>query len=71
MDKNKHEILSAEKKMTEAMEEMIRNLREHERKVKADLTKIYEAQQKHHATRMENFESTLVVTQLLKEARVS
>ena len=62
MDKNKHEILSAEEKMTEAMEEMIRNLREHERKVKANLTEIYEAQQKHHATRMENFE--LVVTQL-------
>ena len=62
MDKNKNEILSAEEKMTEAVEEMIRNLREHERKVKANLTEIYEAQQKHHATRMENFE--LVVTQL-------
>ena len=61
MDKNKHEILSAEKKMTEAMEEIIRDLREHERKVKANLTEIYEAQQKHHATRMENFE--LIVTQ--------
>ena len=62
MDKNKNEILSAEKKMSEAVEEMIRDLREHERKVKANLTEIYEAQQKHHATRMENFE--LVVTQL-------
>ena len=62
IDKNKHEILSAKKKMTEAVEEMIRDLREHERKVKANLTEIYEAQQKHHATRMENFE--LVVTQL-------
>ena len=62
MDENKHEILSAEKKMTEAVEEMIRNLREHERKVKATWTEIYEAQQKHHATRMENFE--LIVTQL-------
>ena len=62
MDKNKNEILSAEKKMTEAVEEMIRDLRERERKVKANLTEIYEAQQKHHTTRMENFE--LVVTQL-------
>ena len=62
MDKNKHEILSAERKMSEAVEEMIRNLREHERKVKANLIAIYEAQQKHHATRMDNFE--LIVTQL-------
>ena len=61
MDKNKNEILSAEKKMTEAVEEMIRDLREHERKMKANLTEIYEAQQKHHTTRMENFE--LIVTQ--------
>ena len=62
MDKNKNEILSAEKKMTEAVEEMIRDLREHERKMKANLTEIYEAEQKHHATRLENFE--LIVTQL-------
>ena len=62
MDKNKHEILSAERKMSEAVKEMIRNLREHERKVKANLIAIYEAQQKHHATRMDNFE--LIVTQL-------
>ena len=61
MDKNKNEILSAEKKMTEAVEEMIRDLREHERKMKANLTEIYEAQQKHHTTRLENFE--LIVTQ--------
>ena len=56
MDKNKHEILSAEKKMTEAVEEMIRKLREHETKMKANLTEIYQAQQKHQAIRMENFE---------------
>ena len=62
MDRNKHEILSAEKKVTEAVEEIIRDLREHERKVKANLTEIYEAQQKYHATRMEIFE--LIVTQL-------
>ena len=62
MDKNKTDILSVEKKMTETVEEMIRNLREHERKMKANLTEIYEAQQKHHSTRLENFE--LIVTQL-------
>ena len=62
MDKNKNEILSAEQKMTEAVEEMIRDLREHESKIKANLTEIYDARQKHHATRMENFE--LIVTQL-------
>ena len=62
MDKNKNKILSAEKKMSEAVEEMIRDLREHESKMKANLTEIYETQQKHHATRLESFE--LIVTQL-------
>ena len=62
MNKNKKQILSAETKVTEAVEEMIRNLREHETKMKANLTEIFEAQQKHHATRLENFE--LIVTQL-------
>ena len=62
MDKNKHEILFAEKKMTDAVEELIRDLREHERTMKARLHEIYEAQQKHHATRLDDFE--LVVTQL-------
>ena len=61
MDKNKNEILSAEKKMSEAMEEMIRDLWEHERKMKANLTEIYETQQKNHATRLKNFQ--LIVTQ--------
>ena len=62
MGKNKNDILSAKKKMSEAMEKMIRDLREHERKMKANLTEIYEAEQKHHATRLGNFE--LIVTQL-------
>ena len=62
MDKNKHEILFAEKKMTDAVEELIRDLREHERTMKARLYEIFEAQQKHHATRLDDFE--LVVTQL-------
>ena len=62
MNKTKDEILSAEKKMTDAVEERIRELREHERVMKAKFAEIYEAQQKHHATRLENFE--LVLTQL-------
>ena len=62
MDKNKNEIVFAEKKMTDTVEELIRDLREHERTMKARLHEIYEAQQKHHATRLDNFE--LVVTQL-------
>ena len=62
MDKNKSEILCAEKKMTDAVEELIRNLREHERTMKAKFAEIYEVQQKQHATRLENFE--LVLTQL-------
>ena len=62
MDKTKNEILSAEKKMTDTVEERIRELREHERVMKAKFAEIYEAQQKHHVTRLENFE--LVLTQL-------
>ena len=62
MDKTKNEILSAEKKMTDAVEERIRELREHERVMKTKFAEIYEAQQKLHATQLENFE--LVLTQL-------
>ena len=62
MDKTKNDILSAEKKMTDAVEERIRELREHERVMKAKFAEIYKAQQKHHATQLENFE--LVLTQL-------
>ena len=62
MDKNRNEILSCEKKMTDLVEELIRDLREHERAMKIKFAEIYEAQQKHHATQLENFE--LVLTQL-------
>ena len=62
MDKNKNEILSCEKRMTDLVEELIRDLREHERAMKIKFAKICEAQQKHHATQLENFE--LVLTQL-------
>ena len=62
MDKNKKEIMLCEKKMTDLVEELIRDLREHERVMKTKFAEIYEAQQKHHATQLENFE--LVLTQL-------
>jgi len=62
MENNKSEILFAEKKMKDTVEGLIRDLREHERTMKARLHEICEAQQKHHALRLENFE--LVVTQL-------
>ena len=61
-NKNKVEILNEEKKMTDTVEKLIRDLREHERKMKDKFREIYEAEQKHHATRLENFE--LVATQL-------
>ncbi|XP_068726336.1 E3 ubiquitin-protein ligase TRIM71-like [Montipora capricornis] len=61
-NKNKVEILNEEKKMTDTVEKVIRDLREHERKMKDKFREIYEAEQKHHATRLENFE--LVATQL-------
>jgi len=62
MDKNENEILFAEKKMTDTVEELIRDLRERERSMKAKFQEIYEVEQKHHSTRMENFD--MVVTQL-------
>ena len=61
-NKNKVEILNKEKKMTDTVEKLIRDLRGHERKMKDKFREIYEAEQKHHATRLENFE--LVATQL-------
>ncbi|XP_068726651.1 E3 ubiquitin-protein ligase TRIM71-like [Montipora capricornis] len=61
-NKNKVEILNEEKKMTDTVEKLIRDLREHERKMKDKFREIYEAEQKHHATQVENFE--LVATQL-------
>ncbi|XP_068727231.1 E3 ubiquitin-protein ligase TRIM71-like [Montipora capricornis] len=60
--KNKMEILNEEKKMTDTVEKLIRDLREHERKMKEKFREIYEVEQKHHATRLENFE--LVAIQL-------
>ena len=38
MDKNKKEIMSCEKKMTDLVEDLIRDLREHERVMKKDVS---------------------------------
>ena len=62
MDDDRNEILSCEKKMTDLVEELIRDLREYEKDMKTKFSEIYGAQQKHHATQLENFE--LVLTQL-------
>ena len=55
-------IMNAEKKMTDSVEELIRDLRVHEKKMKDKLRDIYEVEQKQHATRLENLE--LITTQL-------
>ena len=61
-NKNKTEIMSEEKKMTDTVNKLICDLLEHEKKMKDKFRQIYEAEQKHHAMRLENFE--LVATQL-------
>ncbi|XP_015779077.1 PREDICTED: E3 ubiquitin-protein ligase TRIM71-like [Acropora digitifera] len=61
-DKNVTDIMNAEKKMTDSVEEWIRDLREHERKMKQTFRDIYEAEQKQHESRLENLE--LITTQL-------
>ncbi|XP_068726366.1 E3 ubiquitin-protein ligase TRIM71-like [Montipora capricornis] len=61
-NKNKVEILKEEEKMRDTVEKLIRDLREHERKMKDKFREIYEAEQKHHTTRLENFQ--LLATQL-------
>ena len=61
-DKNMTDIMNAEKKMIDSVEERIRNLREHEKKMKQKFREIYEAEQKQHETRLENLE--LITTQL-------
>ncbi|XP_015777298.1 PREDICTED: E3 ubiquitin-protein ligase TRIM71-like [Acropora digitifera] len=61
-DKNVTDVMNAEKMMTDSVEEWIRNLREHEKKMKQEFRVIYEAEQKQHETRLENLE--LITTQL-------
>ena len=61
-NKNIAEIMHAEKKMTDTVEELISDLQEHEKKMKQKFRDIYEAEQKQHETRVENLE--LITTQL-------
>ena len=61
-NKNITGIMDAEKKMTESVEELISDLREYEKQLKHKFRDIYEAEQKQHATRLENLE--LFITQL-------
>ena len=56
------DIMNAEKKMIDSVEERIRDLRKHEKKMKQKFREIYEAEQKQHETRLENLE--LITTQL-------
>ena len=61
-DENTTDIMKAEKKMTDTMEELIRDLREHEDEMKDKFRDIYQAEQNQHATRLEKLE--LITTQL-------
>ena len=61
-NKNIADIMNAEKKMTDTVEELIRNLREHEKEMIEKFRYIYEAEQKQHRTRLEILE--LIITQL-------
>ncbi|XP_015755954.1 PREDICTED: E3 ubiquitin-protein ligase TRIM71-like [Acropora digitifera] len=61
-NQNIADIRNAEMKMTSTVEELIRDLREHEKKVKDKFRDTYEAEQKQHAARLENLE--LINTQL-------
>ena len=61
-NKNITDIVKAEKKMTDTVEELIRDLREHEKEMKEKLRDIYEAEQKQHETRLKILE--LMTTQL-------
>ena len=61
-NKNITDMMNAEKKMTDTVEEWIRDLREHENEMKDKFREIYEAERKQHETRLENLE--LITTQL-------
>lgn len=56
------EMLTAGNKITAIVDELVRALREHETTMKTKLGQINEAQQRDHATQLENFQ--LVVSQL-------
>jgi len=56
MKKSEDEIYSAEKRLTETVEQKIRLLNEHKTAVKKELSEICKAQQTEHASKMESFE---------------
>ncbi|KAL9984253.1 hypothetical protein ACROYT_G006526, partial [Oculina patagonica] len=62
MDKNKTELSAAQRKMTETVDDCIRNLMEHKSAMNAMLDEINQEQQKAHATQLETFQ--FAVTQL-------
>ena len=62
MKESTHEMLTAGNKVTAIVDELVRTLREHETAMKTKLGQINEAQQRGHATQLENFQ--LVVSQL-------
>ena len=62
MDKNELEISAAQRKMTETVDNCIRILAEHKSAMNAKFDEINQAQQKAHATQLENFQ--FAVTQL-------
>ena len=62
MDKSELEISAAQRKMTETVDNCIRILTEHESAMNAKFDEINHAQQKAHATQLENFQ--FAVTQL-------
>ncbi|XP_067028519.1 E3 ubiquitin-protein ligase TRIM71-like [Acropora muricata] len=61
-DKNVADIMNAEKKMIDTLDEWMRDLRQHKKKMKEKFREIYEAEQKQHETQLENLE--LITTQL-------
>ena len=62
MKRTTHEMVAAGNKITAIVDELVRALREHETAMKTKLVQINEAQQRDHATQLENFQ--LVVSQL-------
>lgn len=62
VNKTTDEMLTAGNKITAVVDELVRALREHETAMKTKLGQINEAQQRDHATQLENFQ--LVVSQL-------
>ena len=59
MKETTHEMLTTGNKITAIVDELVRALREHETAMKTRLGQINEAQQRDHATHLENFQLTV------------